>query len=67
MYKERWKFERTNAWMDGFRAVLIRFDPTISSWMGGTSWPLSLFSLKNFTNQISLNNFNFKEYEKIEI
>lgn len=34
MYKERWIVERTNAWMDGFKAVLIRFDTTISSWKG---------------------------------
>ena len=34
MYKERWKIERTNAWMDGFKAVLNRFDTTVSSWKG---------------------------------
>ena len=34
MYKERWIVERTNAWMDGFKAVLTRFDTTISSWKG---------------------------------
>lgn len=34
MYKERWTVERTNAWMDGFRAVLIRFDTTVDSWKG---------------------------------
>ena len=31
MYKERWKIERSNAWMDGFKSVLYRFDTTISS------------------------------------
>ena len=34
MYKERWTVERTNAWMDGFKAVLARFDTTVSSWKG---------------------------------
>ena len=34
MYKERWIIERTNAWMDGFKAVLTRFDTTVSSWKG---------------------------------
>lgn len=34
MYKERWIVERTNAWMDAFKAVLVRFDTTISSWKG---------------------------------
>lgn len=34
MYQERWVVERTNAWMDGFKAVFIRFDTTVSSWKG---------------------------------
>lgn len=34
MYKERWKIERTNAWIDGFKNVLVRFDTTVSSWKG---------------------------------
>ena len=34
MYKHRWKIERTNAWMDGFKAVLTRFETTVSSWKG---------------------------------
>lgn len=34
MYKERWKKERTNAWMDGFKTVLNRFDTTVSSCKG---------------------------------
>lgn len=34
LYKERWVIERTNAWMDGFRSVLTRFDTTVSSWKG---------------------------------
>ncbi len=36
MYKERWKIERTNAWIDGFKNVLVRFDTTVSSWEGWT-------------------------------
>ena len=34
LYKERYTIERTNAWMDGFRSILNRFDTTIDSWMG---------------------------------
>ena len=34
MYRERGKIERTNAWIDGFKNVLVRFDTTISSWKG---------------------------------
>ena len=57
MYRERWKIERTNAWMDGFKAVLTRFDTTVSSWKG---WNFLAFIDKKFTNQLSLNNFNRK-------
>lgn len=57
MYKERWKIERTNAWIDGFKNVLIRFDTTVSSWKGWNFLAFIVIFLKNFTNQISLNNF----------
>lgn len=32
LYKKRWIVEHTKAWMDSFKAVLVRFDITISSW-----------------------------------
>lgn len=32
MYQERFVVERTNAWMDSFRTLLIRQDTSISSW-----------------------------------
>lgn len=32
MYEERFVIERTNAWMDSFRTLLIRQDTTIDSW-----------------------------------
>ena len=32
MYKERYKIERTNAWMDSYRSLLNRFDTTFASW-----------------------------------
>ena len=57
MYQERWKIERTNAWMDGFKAVLNRFDTTVSSWKGWNFLAFIVIFLKNFTNQISLDNF----------
>ncbi len=48
MYKERWKIERTNAWMDGFKAVLTRFDTTISSWKGWNFLAFIVIFLKKF-------------------
>jgi transposase len=32
MYEERYKIERTNAWMDNYRSFNLRFDRSISSW-----------------------------------
>jgi transposase len=33
LYKERFVIERTNAWLDSFKALLIRFEKNIDSWM----------------------------------
>lgn len=50
MYKERWVIERTNAWMDGFKAVLARFDTTISSWKGWNYLAFIVIFLKKIHN-----------------
>lgn len=50
MYRERWIVERTNAWMDGFKAVLVRFDTTISSWKGWNFLAFLVIFLKKFHN-----------------
>lgn len=34
LYNDRYKIERTNAWMDSFRSSLNRFDTTVASWIG---------------------------------
>lgn len=33
LYKRRFVIERMNAWIDGFKALLIRFETTIKTWM----------------------------------
>jgi transposase len=33
LYKERYVIERTNAWLDGFKALLVRYEVKINSWM----------------------------------
>ncbi len=33
LYKRRKKIEHANAWMDAFKALLVRFETKISSWM----------------------------------
>ena len=48
MYKEKWEIERINAWMDGFKGGLNRFDTTISSWTGWNFLAFIVISLKKF-------------------
>ena len=48
MYQQRFVIERTNAWMDNYRSLLLRFDTSISSW---TAWHYIfsiLFWIKRF-------------------
>jgi transposase len=33
LYKERFVIERANAWLDGFKGLLIRYEKKIKSWM----------------------------------
>lgn len=41
MYKERFVVERTNAWIDSFRTLLLRQDTTLDSWW---AWHFIAFS-----------------------
>ena len=50
MYKERWVVERTNAWMDGFKAIPVRFDTTISSWKSWNFLAFLVIFLKKIHN-----------------
>lgn len=33
LYKQRYVIERTNAWLDGFKALLVRYEVKVSTWM----------------------------------
>lgn len=33
LYKRRFVVERANAWLDGFKALLVRYEKKISTWM----------------------------------
>ncbi len=33
LYKRRTKIEHANAWMDGFKALLVRFETKVNNWM----------------------------------
>ena len=47
-YNERYKIERTNAWMDSFRSLLNRFDTTVASWLGFNYLAFIVIALKKF-------------------
>jgi transposase len=34
LYKRRFVIERMNAWIDSFKALLIRFETSVKAWMG---------------------------------
>lgn len=46
--------------MDGFKAVLNRIDTIISGLKGWNIFAFTAISLKNYRNQINLNNFDVK-------
>lgn len=48
LYRERYSIERTNAWLDGFRSLLNRFDTTVSSWKGFNYLAFIVIGLKKF-------------------
>ena len=33
LYKERFAVERTNAWIDGFKALLVRYETKAKNWL----------------------------------
>jgi transposase len=47
LYNERYKIERTNAWMDSFRSLLNKFDTTMARWLGFNYLAFIIIVLKN--------------------
>ncbi len=33
LYKKRYVMERTNAWIDGFKALLVRYEGRVATWL----------------------------------
>ena len=46
LYEERFAVERTNAWLDAFKTLLVRFETSISSWMSQHYLAFSLILLR---------------------
>ena len=50
LYKERFSVERTNAWIDAFKALLVRFETKTQTWMGLHYLAFSLILIRYQTN-----------------
>jgi transposase len=47
LYKERFSVERTNAWIDAFKALLVRFETKSQTWMSLHYLAFSLILIRN--------------------
>jgi len=47
LYKERFCVERTNAWIDAFKALLVRFETKIQTWLSLHYIAFSLIIIRN--------------------
>jgi transposase len=50
LYKERFSVERTNAWIDAFKTLLVRFETKAQTWMSLHYLAFSLILIRNQTN-----------------
>jgi hypothetical protein len=46
LYKRRTKIEHANAWMDSFKALLVRFETNAKNWMALQWMALSIMFCK---------------------
>ncbi len=49
LYKERYVVERTNAWLDGFKGLLLRYEKKIKSWMSQHWMAFSVILLRKIS------------------
>ena len=50
LYKERFSVERTNAWLDAFKAILVRFETNAHTWMSLHYLAFALILIRFKTN-----------------
>ena len=50
LYKERFSVERTNAWLDAFKSLLVRFETKSQTWMSLHYLAFALILIRNKTN-----------------
>ncbi|MFN3173421.1 MAG: IS5 family transposase [Phaeodactylibacter xiamenensis] len=46
LYKERFAVERTNAWIDGFKSLLVRYETSARNWMSAHFLAFSIILLR---------------------
>lgn len=51
LYKERFVVERTNAWIDGFKNLIIRYETNATHWLGLHYLAFSVILLRGATKQ----------------
>jgi transposase len=51
-YKRRWKIERTNAWLQNFRRIQIRYDRILAVFQGFFHFTCLLIILRHLCNQL---------------
>ena len=49
-YRRRWKIERTNAWLQNFRRVLVRYDRILSVYQGFFHCACLIITLRHLCN-----------------
>ncbi len=49
-YKRRWKIERTNAWLQNFRRIQVRYDRILTLFQGFFHFSFLLIPLRHLCN-----------------
>jgi transposase len=50
LYKQRYVIERTNAWLDGFKTLLVRYEGKVNTWMAAHLMAFVVIFLKTKLN-----------------
>lgn len=66
LYKDRTVVEHANAWIDGFKALLVRFEFSVRNWMSLHFMAFSIIFFRKISKKKeSLNRFHIKRLEEI--
>jgi transposase len=51
-YRKRWKIERTNAWLQNFRRIQVRYDRILTIFQGFFHYACLFITLRHLCNQL---------------